>query len=463
MFSITEAPIDRTVPIEGLSDERAGALVVFEGWVRDHNQGKKVRSLEYQIYPELALKEGHKIILEAQAKFNVQNIECIHRFGHLRLGDIAVWVGAVASHRDDAFKATRYIIDEIKYRLPIWKKEHYELEEAQWVFCRDHHTHVHFDEKDYYRKQIKLVNQEALKKARVLVVGAGGLGCPALVALTTAGVGRISIADFDKIDISNIHRQPLYSPGVVGEKKVVVAQKRLSELNSFIHIEALDLFVDVDNVEELIQNQDLVLDCTDNMRTKLLLHDACFKHQIPLVSASVYRDEGQIRSFDPKSQTGCLRCSYEKTPEDALLGNCNDFGVLGASLGVIGGIQAREAISFLLTQTNTTVQETFYFDIQSLSVMKIKNIKRDSCPCCLGLVELKKNELEVHFKDLGEDFVLVDIQNTPAEVLEKYIGAEKKIAVLCHRGIKSLKAVQALRAQGHQHFYSVKGGACSLS
>lgn len=236
LFTLTSGTIERDDLIKLLENHEAGALVSFEGWVRDHNQGKKVSSLEYQVYPELAHREGEKILREAKEKFNIHSVVCTHRFGHLKLGEIAVWVGAVASHRDDAFKATRYVIDEIKHRLPVWKKEHYVSERPEWVFCRDHHHHVHFHEADYYQKQKLVTKQDRLKASKVAVIGAGGLGCPVLTGLTTAGVGEIHVYDDDTINLSNIHRQPLYSPDVVGEKKITIAVTKMKALNPFISI-----------------------------------------------------------------------------------------------------------------------------------------------------------------------------------------------------------------------------------
>lgn len=463
MFTLSSTPIDREALIEKLKEDKAGALVVFEGWVRDHNEGKAVSSLEYQVYEELALKEGAKILHEATHKFNLHKIECSHRFGHLLLGDTAVWIGAIASHRDDAFKATRYIIDEIKLRLPIWKKEHYVSEKPEWVFCKHHHTHVHFHSEDYYAKQAKLIDQNALKKSHVLVVGAGGLGCPVLTALTTAGVGHIDVVDFDKISISNIHRQPLYSPEVVGEKKVTVAQNKLSALNPFVHIHGHDQRVSASNVEKLVGKKDLVLDCTDNLETKYLLHDACFKLSIPLISASIYQYEGQVRTFDPKNHSGCLRCTQVSTPDDSQLGNCNDFGVIGASVAMIGSIQASEAIQFLQTKTNSTVAETFFFNTKTLSQMKLKNFKKNACACCAGEVNLGIHDLEVEAKDLLQlDVELIDIREKEDSILDGFHNSPKKVVIYCHRGVRSKKLVLEMRSRGLEHFYSLAGGAASL-
>ncbi len=118
-----------------LEDEEAGGYVSFEGWVRDCNEGHKVTSLEYEAYAELAEKEGSRILSEVRQKFTILQARCFHRVGHLRLGEMAVWVGVTAVHRNDAFLACRYIIDEVKKRVPIWKKEHYQGGDSGWVGC----------------------------------------------------------------------------------------------------------------------------------------------------------------------------------------------------------------------------------------------------------------------------------------------------------------------------------------
>lgn len=139
-FNLTAKPINSQALIDFLRHVQAGGLVTFEGWVRNHNEGKSVTSLEYQIYEELALKEGLKIINEASQKFDLHGAIAVHRSGHLKIGETAVWVGTTASHRQTAFWATQYIIDQIKIRLPIWKKEHYLDQAPEWVYCGHQNT-----------------------------------------------------------------------------------------------------------------------------------------------------------------------------------------------------------------------------------------------------------------------------------------------------------------------------------
>ncbi len=135
MFKIVSEPIEIESLKRTLEDAHAGACVTFEGWVRNHNEGKPVQALDYEAYPELAEKEGERILVEAREKFSVQSIVCVHRTGALRIGDLAVWVGVTAAHRGAAFDACRYVIDEVKARVPIWKKEHYTDGVSEWINC----------------------------------------------------------------------------------------------------------------------------------------------------------------------------------------------------------------------------------------------------------------------------------------------------------------------------------------
>jgi len=132
-FSLSETAIDADSLLRGLEGERVGAVVVFEGRVRDHNEGRAVRGLAYEAYAKLAESEGARIIEEACSRFEIVQVLCVHRIGELSLGELAVWVGVSAAHRDAAFAACRYVIDEVKARVPIWKREHYVGGETEWL------------------------------------------------------------------------------------------------------------------------------------------------------------------------------------------------------------------------------------------------------------------------------------------------------------------------------------------
>ena len=152
LFSLLDTPLDTVALRLPLLQPGAGGFCSFEGWVRNHNEGRDVDGLDYEAYESLARQEGERIVAEAIARYGVVAAHCAHRTGHLKVGDLAVWVGAASAHRDEAFRACRYIIDEIKHRLPIWKKEHYLSGETAWVACshtgRAHeneppHAHAH--------------------------------------------------------------------------------------------------------------------------------------------------------------------------------------------------------------------------------------------------------------------------------------------------------------------------------
>src|ERR1700736_4325471 len=155
-FSFTREKIDEGALRKQLFDPAAGGYTSFEGWVRDHNEGLAVRHLEYEAFEPLAMKEGERIVAEAIARFGIEHAACVHRIGDLGIGEMAVWVGVSARHRAEAFSACRYIIDEVKHRVPIWKKEHYENGDSGWVNCErcaaptaDHGAHDGHNHSDY--------------------------------------------------------------------------------------------------------------------------------------------------------------------------------------------------------------------------------------------------------------------------------------------------------------------------
>lgn len=134
-FEFASAPIDVGRLRASLGDPACGAYAAFEGWVRDHNEGRRVRRLQYEAFEALAVREGERIIAEALSAYGIEHARCVHRVGELAIGELAVWVGVSSRHRDEAFRACRYIIDEVKHRLPIWKKEHYHDGDSGWVNC----------------------------------------------------------------------------------------------------------------------------------------------------------------------------------------------------------------------------------------------------------------------------------------------------------------------------------------
>jgi adenylyltransferase/sulfurtransferase len=439
---LTSKPILETPLIQEIKNISSGALVSFSGLVRDTNQGKIVTSLEYQIYHELALKEGKKIIHEAKEKFAIDKLIAIHREGHLQLGDIAIWIGVTAKHRDAAYKASRYIIDEIKHRLPIWKKEHYQNEKPEWVYCKDHHHHVHLCASEYYQKQKTVLDPQLLKNKKVLIVGAGGLGCPVVTNLASAGVGEINLCDHDVIAASNLHRQPIYCVNDIGEQKVDIAVKKMQLLNPFIKINAMNEKLNAENIQEMIFGKDLIIDCTDNLKTKYLIHDNCFKFKIPFVSASLHKTQARVRTFDPKQRYGCLRCFNTEAQKDIYIGNCNDNGVLGAHVALIGSIQTAEALAYLEKQDNRTLKETLLFNAQNLESLFIKNKHHQDCLSCKGefVGESDEHKDPLYFDMTFFDELhchLIDVTDKNAADVLNELHPTKKNILTCKNGITS--------------------------
>src|SRR5581483_9943439 len=240
-FRLSREKIDESSLREQLTDPAAGGYASFEGWERNHNEGLSVHHLEYEAFEPLALREGERIVAEAVARFGVEHAACVHRTGNLAIGEMAVWVGVSARHRHEAFLACRYIIDEIKHRLPIWKKEHYENGDSGWVNCERcaEHGHARQDHDhdphsgpapadptrvpDYSRqmalREVGPAGQARLRAAKVLVVGCGGLAVPVVGYLAGAGIGRLGLLDSDRLEPSNLHRQTMYALSDVGQLK----------------------------------------------------------------------------------------------------------------------------------------------------------------------------------------------------------------------------------------------------
>jgi hypothetical protein len=194
------------------------------------------------------------------------------------------------------------------------------------------------------------------------------------------------------------------------------------------------------------------------MQTKYFIHDLCFKNKLPLISAGIYKSEGILRTFKPGK--GCLRCYVNKTPDDALFGNCNDFGVLGVTTSLMGSMQASEAIEFLQNGCNASFDSTIHFDLKTLSQFKIKNSAKSDCLVCQGEVEIEMSDLEV--QELRNK-TLIDIRQMSDEEIAALNFSSGPIVLFCHKGIRSKKMAQTLREAGHRHVYSLRGGACQLT
>src|SRR5262245_25381655 len=484
---------------DSLGDPGAGGFAAFEGWVRNRNEGKVVTRLEYEAFEALAVKEGERIVEEARQRFPILRAACVHRIGALEIGELAVWVGVSAPHRDEAFAACRYIIDEVKHRVPIWKKEHYLDGDSGWVNCERCAAHEHDEvaRPDYSRqialKEIGAAGQARLQASRVLVIGAGGLGVPVLAYLAGAGVGTIGIVDGDVLEASNLHRQPLYALADVGKPKAQLAAERLRALNPEVRCDVHTARFERSNARQLVEKYDLAIDCSDNFATKFLLNDACVLARKPAVFASVYQYEGQLQTYHPDQAGACLRCLWPDASRDGIVGNCAEAGVLGPVPGVFGSLQAVEALKILLDLPGQLRSELLIVDLTTLETRRIRAARAAACrgrECALITdvtrpSELTPADLELTFgsldKALSAGYEVIDIRDDnevarqPApdercrhipmqELLHDHatLDREARYLLLCARGARSRAAAAELRNQGLPRVFSLRGGIAAL-
>lgn len=233
--------------------------------------------------------------------------------------------------------------------------------------------------------QVGVAGQQALLGARVLLLGAGGLGSPAAFYLAAAGVGHLRIADDDVVDRSNLHRQILHTDASVGQPKVVSARERLLALNPRLDVEAAQARVSAGNVDALLQGVDVVLDGSDNFPLRYLLNDACIKHGLPLVYGAVERFIGQVSVFDAGRQRGhapCYRCLFPEPPPPAFAPNCAEAGVLGVLPGMVGLLQATEVLKLLLGIGEPLVGRLLTFDALAMRFRESRLAPDPACPLC---------------------------------------------------------------------------------
>ena len=495
-FAISDLPLNPEKLKRELYNAHAGCCVIFEGWVRDHNDGRSVDFLEYEAYEALCKNEAHAILQGAMDRYEITKVDCVHRVGTLNIGDVAIWIGAAAAHRQEAFRACQYVIDEIKLRLPVWKKEHYVEGDAEWVNCQEYYKHAHHyhserEEKEYYSKQTTIpefgtTGQQRLNKSTALVVGAGGLGCPVLLALAGAGVGTLKIIDGDHLERSNLHRQTLYSFQDVGKKKALLAEEAIKKYNPFIRVEAMVDRVTLENAQEIIKECDVVLDCTDNFKTKYLLHDLCRFLKIPLIQASIYQYEGEVEVFMQERDAPCLRCYAPEVPEEGCTGNCQEVGVFGFATSVVGSIQAQKAIEVLLKREAKPGK--MLIDLRDHKIMTIRLNKNEDCSFCQGALtrvpieetletqskwtlSLQESQpLQVQWIDIREssergDDLLAEALHLPLSNPDAYraLDETKNYLLICQQGARSSRLAEELHLEGRRAFFSLTGGLDHLN
>lgn len=333
--------------------------------------------------------------------------------------------------------------------------------------------------------------QERLKNGRVLVVGAGGLGAPVLFYLAAAGVGRIGIADEDTVSLSNLQRQILYTTPDIGKKKASVAAGRLRNMNPDIHVTSIERKINSDNVLEIIKDYDVIVDATDNFPTRYLLNDAAVLTNKPLVYGSVFRYEGQVAVFNFEGGPN-YRDLYPDPPAPGSVPNCEEGGVLGVLVGIIGCYQANEVIKLLSGKKDTLAGKLLIVDSQSSETTVInipdRNAKAgiknliDYDEFC-GLRTLNKpvvmKEITVQelkkMMDEKADFQLIDVREPhEADICEiggelipqgdipsnvDKISKDKQVVIHCRSGARSGNMVKWLEANhGFTNLYNLKGG-----
>src|SRR6478609_1397298 len=387
MFELTATPIDPAALRVRLDAAETGALTVFEGRVRNHHLGQPVAKLEYEAFDDMARQEGQAITDETESLYPGAKVLCVHRTGPLGIGDIAVWIGVASAHRAAGFAACRHVIEEIKRRLPVWKKEHHPNGAAEWVNCSTDTTSPALAE-EFYARQASLpevgpAGQAKLTAARVLVVGVGGLGCPAALYLAGAGVGRLTLVDGGKVELSNLHRQILFTPAEIGAPKALAAGARLRLHNPVIEVTAHDGPFTPANAATLVAGQSVVLDCTDNFATRFLVHDACRAAGVPLISAAVHRFEGELNVYAPAA-AGCMHCQWSGQSADTLdaVGNCAGGPVFAPAVGVLGIQQAAEALKLLLGIGEVALNRTRLVNLLDGTTLAIERGARRECAVC---------------------------------------------------------------------------------
>jgi adenylyltransferase/sulfurtransferase len=345
--------------------------------------------------------------------------------------------------------------------------------------------------------EVTIEGQRRLKRSSVLLVGAGGLGSPAALYLTAAGVGRIGIVDFDVVDESNLQRQILHDTSWVGRPKLESARARLTALNPHVRIETHPLALDRDNALQVMGGYDVVVDGTDNFETRYLTNDACYFLKKPNVYGSIFRFEGQASVFWP-DRGPCYRCLYPEPPPPGLVPSCAEGGVLGILPGVVGGIQATEAIKILLGVGAPLVGRLLLYDALAMSFEELKLRRDPSCPLCgpaptitelqdypafcgtgrgedTGPVEeITARELKRRM-DAGESLEVVDVREPHEWAICRIEGARlvplgslaerlhefdssRTYVLHCRTGVRSAKAVAVLRNAGFRRLLNLRGG-----
>ncbi len=337
--------------------------------------------------------------------------------------------------------------------------------------------------------------QRRLKAARVLCIGAGGLGSPAAVYLAAAGMGTIGIVDFDDVDLSNLQRQILHGTKDVGRGKLESARDRLHDINPEIDVQLHKCRFSSENAPQLVSRYDVIVDGSDNFPTRYLSNDVCVLARKPNVYGSVFRFEGQTTVFAPHLGGPCYRCLFPEPPPPDSVPNCAQAGVLGVLPGIIGMLQAIEVIKMIVGVGESLVGRLLHFDALKARFREL-NLRRDpECPVCgenptifspidyeqfcgardeEAIPTMSAHELKQKM-DAREPFELIDVRETFEYEIARIDGArliplgeiaeradelprDRPIVVHCHSGRRSAEAVRLLQQRGFGNIYNLEGG-----
>jgi adenylyltransferase/sulfurtransferase len=223
--------------------------------------------------------------------------------------------------------------------------------------------------------------QERLKQATAIVIGAGALGSPAATYLAAAGVGRLGIVDEDVVELSNLHRQPLHYTPDVGRQKAENAALKLGVLNPEVAVDPYPVRIDANNAPAIVMGADVVVDCSDTFETRYVVNDACCAQRVPLVEAGVLGFNGLVLSIRP-GRSACYRCAFPTPPEPGTVPSCREAGVLGATAGIVGAIQALEALKLLTGVGQPLVDRILQLDAATMEQLLVTTHRRPDCPAC---------------------------------------------------------------------------------
>ena len=352
--------------------------------------------------------------------------------------------------------------------------------------------------------EVGMEGQLKLKKAKVLLIGTGGLGAPLGLYLAAAGVGQLGLVDFDVVDFTNLQRQVTFGSSDVGKPKSEAARARLSNLNPDIQVQAFETKLTSANALELFRDFDIIVDGTDNFPTRYLVNDACVLLGKPNVYGSIFRFEGQVTIFGMPGGP-CYRCLYPEPPPPGLVPSCAEGGVLGVLPGIVGSIQAMETIKLILGSGRNLTGRLLLFDALEMGFREFKLRKNPKCPMCgehrtidklidyyefcgvrgeeapapdLKVPEITPRELKARL-DRGEDLLILDVREPheyqicnlrghliplgelPRRVHE--LDSSREIVAHCRSGKRSAEAVDFLRKAGFRKILNLKGGILAWS